>query len=170
MVRRIEVVPHNPKWIEMFKREAENLNLIFSKEIISIYHIGSTAIPQIKAKPIVDILIEVNDIDKIDNYNPKMIECGYIPKGELGIPKRRYFSKRSEEHRSFHVHIFGKENPEIKRHLNFRDFMIAHPNDAQAYSHLKTDLARKYPEDIDAYCDGKDEFIKNIDERAKKWR
>ena len=170
MVRKIEVVPHDPNWSKKFKREASIIKSIFSEEIITIHHIGSTAIPEINAKPIIDILVEVHDVDKIDKYNIKMIEQGYIPKGEYGILGRRFFIKGSEEFRTFHVHIFEKENPEIKRLLNFRDYIIAHPKEAQTYSRLKEKLAREHSEDVNSYIDGKDAFIKNIDKKAKDWK
>ena len=170
MVRRIEVVPHDPNWKNKFNLEARIIRSIFNKEIIAIHHIGSTAIPQISAKPIIDILIEVHDIDIIDDYDFKMIEQGYIPKGESGIPRRRLFIKGSEEVRTFHIHIFEKGNSEIKRLLNFRNYMIAHPNEAQKYSRLKENLVREYPEDISGYIDGKDKFVKNIDKKAKDWK
>jgi len=170
MIRRIEVVPHDPKLKKMFNMEARIIKAVFSKEILSIHHIGSTAIPEISAKPIIDILVEVKNIDKIDDYNTKMSEQGYIPKGESGIPRRRFYIKGSEEFRTFHVHIFEKENSEIKRLLNFRNYMIAHPKEAQKYSRLKESLAREYPENINGYIDGKDTFIKNIDKKAKDWR
>ncbi len=97
----------------MYNREVRALKVVFNKEILKIHHIGSTAIPGISAKPIIDILIEVHKIDKIDDYNTKMSEQGYIPKGESGISKRRLFIKGSEEFRTFHVHIFEKKNPKI---------------------------------------------------------
>jgi len=167
MVRKIEVVPHDPKWKKMFNMEERFIKLVFNKEILAIHHIGSTAIPDISAKPIIDILVEVLNIDKIDDYNTKISEYGYLPKGESGIPRRRLFIKGSEELRTFHVHVFEKENSEIKRLLNFRDYMIAHPKKAQKYSRLKEDLAKKYPENIDGYLNGKNNFINNIDKKAK---
>ncbi|MFX1570734.1 MAG: GrpB family protein [Promethearchaeota archaeon] len=170
MVRRIEVVPHDSNWKKKFNGEAEIIKSIFNEEIIAIHHIGSTAIPEISAKPIIDILIEVHNIYKIDGYNINMSEQGYIPKGEYGILGRRFFIKGSEEFRTFHVHIFEKENPEIKRLLNFRDYIIAHPKEAQNYSRLKEKLAREHPKDVNGYIDGKDAFIKSIDENAKDWK
>ncbi|MFX1365572.1 MAG: GrpB family protein [Promethearchaeota archaeon] len=170
MVRKIKVVPHDPKWKKKFILEARIIKSIFNQEILAIYHIGSTAIPEISAKPIIDILVEVHNIDVIDDYNAKMIEQDYIPKGEFGIPRRRYFIKGSEEFRTFHVHVFEKGNPEITRHLNFRNYMIAHPKKAQEYSQLKEKLVREYPENINGYINGKDSFIKNIDKKARDWR
>lgn len=170
MVRIIKVSPYNQKWKKKFDLESRNIKSIFNKEILAIHHIGSTAIPEISAKPIIDILVEVYNIDAIDNYNAKMITQGYIPKGESGIPRRRLFIKGSEELRTYHVHIFEKDNSEITRLLNFRDYLIAHPKAAQKYSKLKERLARENPENINGYLKGKDKFIKKIDKKAKDWR
>ena len=170
MVRRVEVVPHDPEWKKRYEKEASNVRSIFKKEILAIYHIGSTAIPEIKAKPIIDILVEVYNIEKIDEFNKDMIEQGYIPKGESCIPKRRLFIKGSEDFRRSHVHVFQKGDSEITRHLKFRDYMITHPKEAQEYSRLKEDLARENPDNIDGYIEGKDAFIKNIDKKARTWK
>ena len=170
MVRRVKVVPHDPRWSQKYEKEARIIQSIFKKEIITTHHFGSTAIPGISAKPIIDILVEVHDIDRIDECNKDMIEQGYIPKGEFGIPNRRLFIKGSEELRISHIHVFQKGDPEITRHLKFRDFMIAHLKDAQEYSQLKERLAREYPENMDSYIDGKDAFIKKIDKKAKAWK
>jgi GrpB-like predicted nucleotidyltransferase (UPF0157 family) len=170
MVRRIEVVPYDPNWKNKFILEAKIIKSIFSNEILSVHHIGSTAIPGISAKPIVDVLVEVNSIDKIDDYNTKMVKRGYIAKGESGIPNRRLFIKESEDFRTSHIHIFEKGNSEIKRLLNFRNFMIAHPKEAKKYSQLKESLAQEYPENINGYIDGKDKCVKKIDKKAKDFR
>ena len=91
--------------------------------------------------------------------------------GEFGIPGRRYFRKRNHLGvRTHHVHAFQTRNPEIERHLAFRDYMIAHPMDAQAYGALKRELARVYPHDRQAYMDGKDKFVKEHEARALRWR
>jgi GrpB-like predicted nucleotidyltransferase (UPF0157 family) len=170
MVRKVEVVPHDSEWKKKYEEEASIVRSILKKEILAIHHFGSTAIPGISAKPIIDILIEVYNIEKFDEYNNVMIEQGYIPKGESGIPKRRLFIKGSEEFRTFHIHVFQKGDAEIIRLLKFRDYMISHPKDAQEYSNLKEELAQEYPENIDGYIDGKDAFIEKIDMKAKTWK
>ncbi|MEB3233517.1 MAG: GrpB family protein, partial [Leptolyngbyaceae bacterium] len=96
---------------------------------------------------------------------------GYEAMGEYGIPGRRYFRKHnSEGNRTHHLHIFQAESAEIHRHLAFRDYMIAHPDAAQAYSQLKQRLAAAHPTDIEAYMDGKDDFIKTMEQKALHWR
>ena len=150
----------------MFTQESARLAGILSTEIVACHHIGSTAIPGILAKPIVDILLEVKDIQKIDSYNNQLIGLGYLPRGEYGIPGRRYFIKEINVVRTYHVHTFQTGNPEIARHVNFRDYLIAHPAEAQAYSRLKAELAQQYPQDINGYVEGKTDFIRSVDEKA----
>ena len=170
MLRKVEVVPHDPQWPIRFEAEAQAIASLLGQEVVAIYHIGSTAIPGIKAKPIIDILVEVKDIGRIDGYNEGMAGLGYEPRGEYGIPGRRYFPKGDSFNRTHHVHMFQSDGLEVQRHLDFRDYMIAHPEEAQAYSLLKEGLARRFPEDIEGYMDGKDGFIKDVEKKAAAWR
>ncbi|MGD1716722.1 GrpB family protein [Dapis sp. BLCC M172] len=170
-MRKVEVVKHNPKWREKFQIEAEKINHILGENIITIHHIGSTAIPDIYAKPIIDILVEVKELIKVDERNYLMQSLGYQVMGEFGIIGRRYFWKNNQEGiRTHHVHIFEVNSKQVERHLTFRDYMISHPEDAQKYSELKFSLAQKYPTDIDSYMNCKDSFIKEIDLKAAQWR
>ena len=170
MVRKIVVTPYNPDWPGLYQREASLLRTLPDDQVISVHHIGSTAIPGMKAKPIVDVLIVVKRIDQVDAYNPVMQADGYTPKGENGIPGRRYFRKGSHERRTVHAHAFQRGDPEIARHLAFRDHMIAHPEDAEAYGRLKEALVERHGGDVDRYVAGKDAFIREIDRRASVWR
>ena len=122
------------------------------------------------AKPIIDVLLVVHDITKIDSFNRDMQRAGYILKGENGIPGRRFFIKGDELQHTHHLHIFQKGHAEITRHINFRDYIIAHPEEASEYAHLKKALANRYPKDIDSYQSGKEQFIRDIDQKAKVWR
>jgi GrpB-like predicted nucleotidyltransferase (UPF0157 family) len=112
-------------------------------------------------------LVEVDGIQAIDAYNVRMVSLGYIPKGEYGIPGRRLFAKGEEEVRTHNIHIYQAGNPEISRHLDFRDFLRAHASEAQAYSLLKEELARIHPHDINGYNNGKTEFIRDIEQKAR---
>jgi GrpB-like predicted nucleotidyltransferase (UPF0157 family) len=168
---RVEVVPYDPLWREAFEAEAEQIALAMADNVIAIHHIGSTAIPGIYAKPVIDFLIEVKDIHEIDAQNAAMAALGYEAMGEFGLPGRRYFRKdRSPGIRSHNVHTYEIGSPEIIRHLAFRDYMIAHPDLAQQYSELKRQLAKQYPQDIEGYMDGKDQFVKTMEQQALKWR
>ena len=167
-VRTMDVVPYNDDWKEDYHSESEKICNVLSTEMINIYHIGSTAIPGIFAKPVIDILVEVRNITYIDNYNSEMESLDYIPSGESGIEGRRYFFK-SLYKRTHHIHIFETGNPEISKHINFRDYLIAHPEDANRYEELKKELSIKFRYDSRYYVAGKDTFIKDIDRKAALW-
>ena len=85
MTRRIEVVPHDPEWAARFRKEAVFLRSIFEGLMEDVHHIGSTAVPGLPAKPVIDLLVEVADIEKVDVHNDRLVELGYIPKGEFGM-------------------------------------------------------------------------------------
>ena len=169
MMRNIEVVPYDPKWVESFEEERVLLQNVFDGYAESIHHIGSTAIIGIPAKPVIDIMIVVREIGLVDRLDPRMIEEGYTPKGEFGIPGRRYFPKGTDEHRTHHVHVFQTGAPDVDRHNAFRDYLNTHEEEAKEYGRLKTELARRFPTDIESYMDGKDAFIKRTQEKALTW-
>ena len=169
MTRTIEVAPYDPGWADQYRAEEEKLRRVFGDETVAIHHIGSTSIPGIKAKPIIDILVEVRDIERVDARNEAMTALGYEPKGEFGIPGRRFFIKGGEEHRSHHVHVYGNGHPEIARHLDFCDYLRAHPEDAHRYSALKEELAQQFRHDPTLYTEGKTEMIREVDEKARTW-
>jgi len=167
--RIIEVVDYSKDWPELFQREVEKLREVFGELAVAIHHIGSTAINGIKAKPTIDIIIEVSDINKVDIYNKEMEALSYIPKGENGIVGRRYFQKGQPQH-THHVHVFQLGDEEIDRHIIFRDYLNSHPHIAEEYSSLKEKLALKYKHDGISYTEGKSDFIKKIDIDAKIWK
>jgi GrpB-like predicted nucleotidyltransferase (UPF0157 family) len=168
-MRTIKLANHDPAWEQAYRLEAAQVFHVLAPRVRGIHHIGSTAIDGIKAKPIIDLLVEVDDIQAVDAYQSLMQRCGYIPKGEYGMPGRRFFIKGDEEHHTHHIHVFQAGHPEIARHLDYRDYLQAHPDEAQAYSTLKEELACKFPHDIDAYTNGKTAFIKDIEQKAHAW-
>ena len=157
----ITVVLYNPSWQIMFEEEAARIKQALGDNCLDIHHIGSTSVPGLAAKPIIDILPVVKDIRNVDIADSKMIEMGYESKGEGGVVFRRYFVK-TKPIRTHNVHIFEEGNPEIERHLLFRDYLRAHPEACHYYSELKKELAKQYPNDINTYCLGKEQFIQNI--------
>ncbi|WBV72346.1 GrpB family protein [Legionella pneumophila] len=152
--RLIEVVPYDSNWSIQFLQEAERIKKALSSNCIEIHHIGSTSVPDLAAKPVIDMIPVVLDITKVESANDSMRALGYETKGEYGIPFRRYFQKGGNQ-RTHQAHVFELGNPEIERHLKFRDWMRTHPEDRDAYARLKQDLARQHPNDITAYCLGK---------------
>ncbi|MGY5863772.1 MAG: GrpB family protein [Candidatus Thorarchaeota archaeon] len=170
MTREVKIVSYDGQWPKLYQREVTRLHNVLGREIVSAHHIGSTAIPGMSAKPIIDILLEVKSISKFDDYNDEMIGLGYNPRGELGIPGRRYFSRDEDvDVRTHHVHAFQSGNIGIERHLAFRDYMITHSDAAREYAHLKMKLARAFQWDIAGYCEGKESFVDDIEKKAILW-
>ena len=169
MGRAVEVVSYDPNWACQYRLEAEVLSAVLGDQALAVHHIGSTAVPGMPAKPIIDLMVEVRAIERIDDLNEGLLGLGYLPKGEFGIPGRRFFIKPGEDVRTHHVHMFAAGNSEIVRHLRFRDYLIAHPQEAKRYGCLKRMLAQRFHTDIGAYMDGKDSTVGELDRKAMAW-
>jgi GrpB-like predicted nucleotidyltransferase (UPF0157 family) len=170
MTKPITVVPYRASWPAEFEVSARQVTEAFGPRLVEIHHIGSTAIPGILAKPVIDMLAVVDAVDRLDEMNPRMVALGYEAMGEFGIAGRRYFRRDDARgNRTHQVHAFAAGSPDVERHVAFRDFMRAHREWAEAYDALKRELTRK-PIDIEAYMDGKDAFIKDAQARALAWR
>lgn len=167
-MKKVVVNPYNENWPSMFLEEAEKIKLIFGKELIEIYHIGSTSVPGLQAKPIIDMMPVVKNINVVDDFNQEMENLGYEPRDEFGIPGRRYFPKGGD-YRTHHVHVFQVGSWDVLRHLAFRDYLREHPPDRKRYGDLKVKLAKQFSDNIDAYIDGKEQLVKEIEANALKW-
>jgi GrpB-like predicted nucleotidyltransferase (UPF0157 family) len=167
MQRKVEVVPPSPLWSKAFVKESQQVARALGENLVNIHHIGSTAIPNIYAKPIIDMLVEVRSLESVDEGRTAIESLGYEVLGEFGIPGRRFCRKDNAEGlRTHHIHIFLAGSAQVERHLAFRDYLSTHPAMAQAYSDLKRSLAAKFPTDISGYMDGKDAFIQEMDRQA----
>jgi len=167
-MRQVIVTPYQSSWPEAFQQAKEQLETIFGDHLLAIHHIGSTSVPGLSAKPILDILPVVDSLDGIEAFDAAMEQIGYEAKGEFGMPGRRYYRKGGDN-RTHHIHLYADGNPEIMRHVVFRDYLRQHPQEVEAYSTIKERLARQYPEDISAYIAGKDSFVKTMEQRALAW-
>jgi len=166
MARKVEVVPYDPAWPAIFKGESKLLKASLGKNFIAICDIGYTAVPGMMAKPIIDILVSVKDLSKVDECSDKMADLGYEALGENGIPGRRFFRKGGEQP-THHVHIFENSNQsEIQRHLAVVEYLGSHERRREEYSELKSYLAQAYPEDIDGYMEGKAYFVSQLEQEA----
>jgi GrpB-like predicted nucleotidyltransferase (UPF0157 family) len=153
----------------MYEAEARVVSAVLGTELVAIHHVGSTAIPGLAAKPTIDMLAEVHDIEAIDLHNWRFVGIGYTPMGEYGVSGRRYFFKSSGEKHTHHLHIFQEGHFEIERHLLFRDYLRSHPKEAEKYASLKISLAAEFSDDILSYMQGKYTIINEIDLKAKEW-
>ncbi|SDO23753.1 GrpB family protein [Alkalicoccus daliensis] len=169
MTRKVEVVPYNLGWPKIFQAEAAALWEVFESEAEEIHHIGSTAVPGITAKPIIDIMPAVRDLAEVDKMEKEMKMLGYQIYGEYGIEERRFFTKDISGVRTFHVHAFLKDSLHYHPHLAVRDYLIAHEEARRTYGSLKRSLAWEYPNNVNAYAEGKHAFVKELEDRAVHW-
>lgn len=164
------VVAHDPSWKMAFEDEARSIERVFGTTPIQLYHIGSTAIPDILAKPIIDLLGTVHRLKDVDENAHALENLGYEAMGAYGIEGRRYFRKfDSNGIRTHHLHVFEEGSQHAERHLAFRDYLTAHPEVAKEYSTLKERLTRDNAVTWDAYMDGKDPFVSRVEPRAVDW-
>jgi GrpB-like predicted nucleotidyltransferase (UPF0157 family) len=167
--RQVRVVPHDPAWKEAFEAEAAALRSVLGDEAVAIHHIGSTSVPNLHAKPTVDVLVEAREIGNLDDLETELDEGGYEAWGEYGIPGRRFFTRDRGPERLCNVHVFEAGSPGVERHLAFRNYLTRHPETARAYGDLKGDLAERFPADMEAYMNGKDAFVKKVEKEALSW-
>jgi GrpB-like predicted nucleotidyltransferase (UPF0157 family) len=166
----ILVLDHNPEWAKIFEREASKIRTALGATLVNIHHIGSTSITHTKAKPVIDILLEVSSLDELDQQSVALQALGYEAKGEFGILARRCFRLDDASGiRTHQVHSFEIGSHNVIRHLAFRDYMRAHPEIAAEYGQLKQRLAEEYPNNMAAYIEGKDAFVNEQVRQAMIW-
>ena len=167
--RRIEVLAYDPNWVDRFREGAADLRRLLGDQVLAVHRIGSTCVPGLDAKPIIDLLVEVRDIAAIDGYGATMRAAGYLVLAENGLARRRFFVRGSETERSLHVHVYAAGDVSCRRHLAVRDFLRAHPDACAAYAALKRRLAERFPTDAGGYVAGKAHFVLEMQSRALAW-
>lgn len=174
---RVEIVPYDPAWPQVFHKEKEHLLSCLPKDLIRrIEHFGSTAVPGLSAKPIIDILVEVTSLEQTKARIAPVLEAqGYDyfwrpTHGDDGPPFYAWFIKRDPQTRvrTHHIHMVESHFTEHWDRLLFRDYLIEHPNVAREYEALKMRLASESPRDREAYTQGKTDFIVQVTEQAKR--
>jgi len=134
--------------------------------LLEVHHIGSTAIPGIVAKPVVDLIPVVRDLPRLDAARRKIETLGYAWWGEYGIAERRFCTLDDGGQRLVNAHFYAGGNPEIERHVAFRDYLRAHPEVAREYEALKVRLAAQSGNDVNTYADEKTPWIRSVESAA----
>jgi GrpB-like predicted nucleotidyltransferase (UPF0157 family) len=160
---------YSAEWPAAFAREAERLKRLLGRALVTVHHIGSTSVPGLAAKPIIDLLPLVRDINQVDRLTPRLQEAGYQAWGEYGLPGRRYFTKDRGRYRTHNIHIYAAGDPDVERHLAFCAYLRHHQPSRQAYEALKREVYARHPADIQAYNDGKNDWIKQLEPVALAW-
>jgi len=157
----IEVLPHSPEWISLFTSIKSQVWPNVQQVAISIEHVGSTAIPGLHAKPIIDMAIVVDSKEKTSEAILALKELGYEHRGDLGIIGREAF-KRPINSPKHNLYVVLKDSLSLKNHLLFKNYLLNNADARKRYSDLKMKLARDHADNIDLYVEGKTSFIVNI--------
>lgn len=169
--RPVVIVDYDPEWPRRFRRECEVIFRTCGRgAFLRIEHVGSTAVPGLAAKPIVDMMPGVLSLANVPALVAPLASIGYeyVPEYEAELPERRYFRKDVDGERAFQLHVVEVGSAFWKRHLLFRDYLRAHDETAAEYERLKRRLADEYGADREGYTEAKTEFITGIEERARR--
>lgn len=158
----VQVVPYSPLWASLFQEENKRLAHTLGSLAIDIQHIGSTAVPGLAAKPILDIGIAVAVEADVAKCVPLLAILGYTYRGDRGRQEGHFFDHGSEQHLTHHLHMLLVSSPAWLNYLRFRDYLIAHPMVCETYMQLKQKLAIRYAADRAAYTVAKAQFIQQI--------
>lgn len=163
----VRLVPYDPAWPDLYAAEVARLEPILRSHgvALSFEHTGSTAIPGMAAKPVLDILAGRRSDAERATAIVALQAGGYIHRGEQEIPGRDFF--RRGDPRQYHIHLAAIESAFWRDHRTFRDYLRAHPDAAAAYETLKRELAARHPRDRERYVDGKAAFVQAILEAAR---
>ena len=162
----IEVVEYHPEWPRVFEREACAVLDACRPFVTEVHHVGSTSVPGLAAKPVLDMMPIVTGPAEGFKAVPRMTDLGYRYRGESGIPGRFYFDRVVDGRTVAHVHMLPAGHLDARKHLVFRDHLRTHPDTAQEYQRLKRELASKYRHDRRTYTDSKADFISGVIDAA----
>ncbi len=162
------LIDYDPRWPREFEEEKARVLAAIGPHVVGVEHIGSTAVPGLPAKPIIDLLVGVRRLDEARPCIAPLAAIGYayVPEYEAFIPDRRYFRKGAFGARTHHLHMVVIGGEIWNAHVRFRDWLRDHPDDARRYADLKRELAAKFRDDREAYTDGKTAFIREIERRS----
>ncbi len=160
----IEIAHYDPRWPEMFRAEEERIRRALGERALRIEHCGSTSVPRLAAKPIIDIILEVADSSREDDYLPALENAGYV---------LRHREPDWHEHRMFrrpevklNLHVYSANCPEVARMLAFRDWLRVNDADREFYERTKRELAARKWKYVQDYADAKTDVVKQITDRA----
>ena len=163
MAKHVVVEPYNEAWKQDFLDIKAELEPALGELALTIEHVGSTSVPGLAAKPIIDIDVVMEDYSKLQAVVDALAAIGYTHEGDQGIPGREAFKYDGKEHlRKHHLYVCPEDSAELRRHITFRDYLRSHPETVREYSRVKEEGAKLYPYDIDRYIEHKSPFIEGV--------
>jgi len=167
---QVHLAEPDAAWSELFDAEQRRLAPISGGAVRNIAHFGSTAVPGLRAKPIIDIMASVDTLSAVEAMLPALRNLGYVPV-VAGFLKRRFLRKRpAADGVGYHLHVVTNTAWPARNELVVRDWLIAHPDVAARYGTLKEVLARNHPDDMPAYTTAKTEFLRKIVNDARQYK
>jgi GrpB-like predicted nucleotidyltransferase (UPF0157 family) len=160
----IQLAPYSPEWVPAFAAERDALQAVLPAPKFRVEHVGSTAVPGLYAKPIIDLVVGAPSLRAIERRMPGLAALGYrhVPGYEADLPQRRYFHKPATGPHRFHLHAVARDDPFFARLVQFRDRLRAEPALAAAYLALKLELARRCGDDHARYAEAKSPFVRAV--------
>jgi GrpB-like predicted nucleotidyltransferase (UPF0157 family) len=165
----IRIVDHDPDWPAIADAEIRLIADEVAEHVVRLDHIGSTAVPGLAAKPIIDLQMSVAAIAPIEAYAEPLERLGYLFVPDPDFADWQFFAKPPERPRTHHLHVVQSGSEHERRHLAVRDYLRAHREEAAAYEALKRRLVTRHPEERLAYIEGKAPFVRQLEERALGW-
>lgn len=156
----VVIVEYDPHWPEAYREEAERIAEVLEHDFVDIQHVGSSAVPGLAAKPVIDVMVAVEHFKSIEEYSRRLAPLGYQHMTHPAEAVRIFFRKGLP--RTHHLHIVEYGTREYRRHLLFRDYLRRHPEAAQAYEQLKRELADRFATDRPTYTESKTDFIRSV--------
>lgn len=169
MASRYLFAEYSFDWPRLFEEEAARWREMLGELLVKVHHVGSTSVPGLAAKPVIDLLPEVRDIAEVEERAGDIEEAGYRAWGEYGLPGRQFFTKDSGEYRTHNIHVYETGNIAIVRHVAFCAYLRSHDDERQDYEALKRAAYAAHPADIKGYCAYKDAWIKRVEPLAVAW-
>jgi GrpB-like predicted nucleotidyltransferase (UPF0157 family) len=158
----IEIAPYDEAWPDRFAREAERIGEALGQLAVRIDHVGSTAVPGLAAKPVIDIQVSVPSLELVDAYRAPLEGLGYGYRHDPDNAEHEYFFRDEGGVRAYQIHVCPNGSGWERSHLAFRDHLRTHPEDAAIYEALKRELARRFPLSMDKYLDHKEPWIQPL--------
>ncbi|HVO71457.1 MAG TPA: GrpB family protein [Aggregatilineaceae bacterium] len=161
--RPIVVVDYDPNWPSLYAVESQRILAVMGAAVVQIEHIGSTAVPGLAAKPVIDIAVGIADLAQAMTYVPMLGYLGYlyVPEAEADLPERRFFWKGTPQVHTYHISMAVPGSSVWVKPIAFRDYLRGHPEAVQRYQTLKRELARRCGTDIGAYIKGKTALVES---------
>ena len=164
----VELADYDSNWKKDFDEEALLLKNVLKDYLIEIHHIGSTSIPGLMAKPVIDILVVIPSLNDIQKIEELLAPYDYSNRGQQGVNDRYFFAKGKEDSRTHYIHFVEPNSDTYFNQVYFKKYLIEHPEYIKKYCNLKQELAKKYADERPKYTAGKNDFIKSVIELAKE--